>query len=107
VVVRGPVRPAVFLLFVSAISAVAAPAPARQQAGQKLYAAHCVMCHGPDGTGGSGPSLTGKLKHGKDVRSVSRVIKQGIPGTMMPPSSLPDSDIRQIATYVARLRPKK
>jgi hypothetical protein len=35
------------------------------------------------------------------------VIKQGIPGTMMPPSSLPESDIRQIATYVSRLRPKK
>src|SRR5579862_7737090 len=61
-------------------------------AGRELYNASCTSCHGLDGTAGDrAPALAAARRY---VRSsdddLFAAIKNGIPGTAMPPSGLPD-----------------
>jgi mono/diheme cytochrome c family protein len=73
--------------------------------GQKTFQDSCSMCHGPDGKGGIGPSLRGKLKHGSDRTSVQNVIKNGVPGTSMPAmKGMPSSSLSHVTAYVLSLQ---
>ena len=73
--------------------------------GKMLYNASCVRCHGIEGTGGEGPTLTSPdLERAPDDEALERVIRSGIPGTDMPGTRhLNEADVRQIATYVRSL----
>ena len=80
------------------------------RAAGQLFAEHCASCHGAEGRGGTGPSLRAPLSRGNTSKEVTAVIKNGVPGTLMPPSGLPDTQNRQLAQYVLGLRkgkPKK
>lgn len=52
--------------------------------GESIYRSNCAFCHGLTGKGGRGPDLTGRRNHGATRADVSRIVKQGIPGTSMP-----------------------
>jgi putative heme-binding domain-containing protein len=74
-------------------------------AGRRIFDAQCAWCHGADGTGGMGPNLQGKLRHGATVASIVDIITNGIPATDMPGfrGPLTDRSIRQTAAYVQSL----
>src|SRR5215813_10795833 len=98
--IRNP--KSVFLLVVLAATLYGQPDPT--EAGRELFAGACAACHGPNGEGGHGPGLA----DGRRVRRLSDEqlfdsIKQGVPGTDMPPCALPDEQIRRMAAFVRSL----
>jgi mono/diheme cytochrome c family protein len=73
--------------------------------GQKLFVAHCALCHGIGGTGGRGPSLNQpELQRAADNQSLFRIIRNGIEGAEMPGAwQLTDREIWQVGGYVRSL----
>jgi cytochrome c oxidase cbb3-type subunit III len=74
-------------------------------AGAKLWATSCTGCHGPDGNGGArGPNLVRRsLWHPLSDEAMHRAIKEGVPGTDMPPSNLSDADTWKVVAFVKAL----
>src|SRR5438270_13545939 len=75
-------------------------------AGRQLYNASCTVCHGLEGTAGDrAPALAAGRRY---VRSsdddIFAAIKNGIPGTPMPPAGLPDDSAWKITAYIRSLR---
>ena len=98
---------AVLTLIVLAAPAFAqAPSsPDDVRAGGVLFGQLCVTCHGFNGTGGAGPSLTRpKLLNAPDDAALRAVINDGIAGTGMPRvrRTTPD-ELRQLVAYVRSL----
>ena len=98
--------------------------PANASAGARVYAAHCAICHGPDGHGNgpAAPSLhprprnfSGgifKLKSTSEgqpptLEDVRTAIQRGMPGSSMPAwqDVLSDAEIDAVADYVRALGP--
>ena len=74
---------------------------ADRAAGEKIFRSHCAGCHGLNGTGGSGPSLTaGVFYHGSSDQDLYRNISEGIPGTAMPDQFFSSAQLWQIVAYV-------
>lgn len=71
--------------------------------GKKLYTIHCAGCHGPDGSGGTGVNLLGKLTNGTHAKMVV-VVKRGIAGTAMPAAPLTDEEVNKVVAHVMTLR---
>ena len=72
------------------------------RAGGVLFGGLCVTCHGFNGTGGAGPSLTRpKLLNAPDDAALRVVISDGIPDRGMPRvrRTTPD-ELRQLVAYV-------
>jgi mono/diheme cytochrome c family protein len=84
---------------------LAAQQPVNVAAGQRLFAANCAVCHGPDGAGATAPiNLTrGEFKHGGSGEELFNTISKGIPGTEMPGSFLSPAEIRQVVAFVRSL----
>lgn len=95
-------------------------------AGQRVYAQHCAVCHGPDGRGNgpAAPSLRPrprdftrgifKLKSTPEnepptLDDVRATIKGGMPGSSMPAwgDLLPNAEIDAVADYVRAFGPLK
>jgi cytochrome c oxidase cbb3-type subunit 3 len=71
--------------------------------GAGLFKENCAFCHGKDASGGeTGPDLTrSKVVTGdKNAEAIGQVVRNGRPGTAMPPFSLPDSDIQALAAFI-------
>src|ERR1700704_481561 len=83
-----------------ASQAGAAGAAGDVQAGQKLFVTACRVCHGEEGIGNRAPSLRGERF---TVDFVSRTVKYGRPGTLMPKfeGGFTEAQINQLGTYVA------
>ena len=76
------------------------------QSGKRLFASNCAVCHGPEGAGGRGANLARPaLRRAADDRGLFFVIRQGLPGTEMPPAwwVLNEHEIWQVAAYVRSL----
>jgi cytochrome c oxidase cbb3-type subunit 3 len=74
---------------------------ADRAAGEKIFRSHCASCHGLNGAGGNGPSLTtGVFYHGSTDADLYRNISEGIPGTAMPDQFFSSAQIWQIVAYV-------
>lgn len=74
--------------------------------GKRLFASNCAVCHGPEGAGGRGANLAQPtLRRAPDDSSLFFVIRQGIPGTEMPPGwgVLDEHEMWQVAAYVRSL----
>lgn len=79
-------------------------------AGAKLFADNCASCHGPEGTGGSGPVLKDKrFLENASEEQLTNQIAVGIPRTTMPGWSqdnggpMTDRQIAQIVAYLKSL----
>jgi putative heme-binding domain-containing protein len=68
--------------------------------GGALFAGRCAECHGPDARGKLGPDLTQRWARGETDESAFRVIRGGVAGSSMPPSSAPDNEIWAIVAYL-------
>jgi len=74
-------------------------------AGQRVFDRTCQSCHGPAGRGDSGPPLTsGSFTRGSNDDDLFRTIRNGVPGSQMPPfQQLSDNEIWQVASYLRSL----
>lgn len=76
-----------------------------EPAGRRLFEMHCAHCHGREGSGARGPSLTGQRpSRAVDDASLAQVILMGIPGTEMPPTRMTESEGIALIEYVKSLR---
>jgi cytochrome c oxidase cbb3-type subunit 3 len=73
--------------------------------GTKLFAASCAGCHGPDGGGGArGPNLVRRsLWHPLSDDAIFQVIRNGVPGTDMPPTKLTDEQTWSLVAFIHAL----
>jgi putative heme-binding domain-containing protein len=78
----------------------------RAQQGREIYNRSCTMCHGQDGMAGDrGPALAARRSYLRTTeQDLFDAIKQGIAGTLMPASPLPDADISKMVAYIRSLR---
>ena len=70
--------------------------------GLALYRVRCGDCHGLDATGYRGPDLTAILGGMPDER-LFQTIRKGVPGTEMPPTSIPDDEVLMIMAHLRNL----
>jgi putative heme-binding domain-containing protein len=73
------------------------------EAGRKQYLTSCSGCHGPTAEGGRGPRLNNRRGRANADERLFTSIKNGIAGSDMPPSPLPDDKIWQMVTYVQNI----
>src|SRR5262245_45282478 len=73
-------------------------------AGRDQFNSGCAVCHGPTGQGGRGSRLADieRVQKMADAR-MFEVIKEGVAGTQMPPSSLSDNQIWQLVSFIRSL----
>ena len=73
--------------------------------GAVLFRQECMYCHGVGAQGGvRGPDLTtGSWSHGGSDAELADTIKDGVPGTAMPPHNLKSDEIWQIVAYLRTL----
>ncbi len=105
---------AVPLLLAFALIATAQDKPANPlgaspqvaEAGRLLYNKSCTACHGPDGTDGDrAPALDGNRRYFRvSEAAIFEVVKNGIPGTVMPSSGLSDNDVWRIVAFIRNVR---
>src|ERR1700722_19258909 len=69
-----------------------------------LFTEKCAVCHGAEAKGGDrGPALANNRRLGaRSVEDIAAIVKNGTPGGM-PAFPLPESQIRQLASFVHSL----
>jgi putative heme-binding domain-containing protein len=70
------------------------------RAGDALFAARCADCHGPDAKGNRGPDLTTLWNRGATDERVFASIRNGVAGSIMPPSAAPDAELWAIVAHL-------
>ena len=68
--------------------------------GAGLFAARCAVCHGPDAKGQLGPDLTQRWARGETDESAFLIVRNGVPGSSMPPNIAPDNEIWAIVAHL-------
>jgi putative heme-binding domain-containing protein len=73
--------------------------------GKRIFQGHCAGCHGPGGEGGRGAILARPtLTRATDDATLFQILKDGIPGTEMPPApELNNHEKWQVAAFVKTL----
>lgn len=83
------------------------PIPGSPSEGKVAYDQHCASCHGPEGTGGTGPRIANPafLATASDP-FLYHSIRLGRPGTPMPAfeGTVPEGSIRDIVAYLRSLQ---
>ena len=78
--------------------------PADIAQGERTYGTECSFCHGPKGEGAVGPALAvPHIRRAPTDAAMFQVIREGIAGTQMPPSTLPAAQLWQLVAYVRTL----
>jgi putative heme-binding domain-containing protein len=70
------------------------------RSGMTLYRVRCGDCHGLDAKGYRGPDLTAALAGEMTDERLFQIIRKGVPGTEMPPSTAPDEDVLMMIAYL-------
>jgi putative heme-binding domain-containing protein len=79
-------------------------AQSQVELGQQLYRANCFACHGPDGDQVNGVAFkTGVFRHATSDDDLAKIIDNGIPGTGMPPTAMPEASRRALVAYLRSL----
>jgi putative heme-binding domain-containing protein len=80
--------------------------PQLAEAGRLLYNRTCTGCHGPDGREGDrAPALDANRRYFRvSEAAIFDVVKNGIPGTVMPSSGLSDNDAWKIVAFIRNVR---
>ena len=80
--------------------------PQVAEAGRLLYNRTCTGCHGPDGREGDrAPALDANRRYFRvSEAAIFDVVKNGIPGTVMPSSGLSDNDSWKIVAFIRNVR---
>ena len=76
-------------------------------AGQAIYAANCIACHGDKGQGTVGPNLTDEYwLHGGSINNIFKTIKYGVPekGMISWEKTLSPKQIEDVANYIISLK---
>ena len=68
--------------------------------GRSLFGEQCATCHGADGRGLNGPSLVNLFASGANDDRVLQIIRNGVPGSIMPASRDSDDEIRAVIGYL-------
>ena len=72
--------------------------------GERTYGSQCSFCHGPKGEGAVGPALAvPRIRRAPTDAALFQVIREGIAGTQMPPSTLSTPTVWQLVAYVRSL----
>ena len=78
--------------------------PRAAAAGGSLFRAQCATCHGADAKGIAGiqaPDLTQLWTlPGKNDESVFQTIRNGVPGSIMPPHAFTDTETWMLVSYL-------
>jgi len=75
-----------------------------QDAGQKVFETTCGRCHGADGRGGEmGPAIVQRLAAHDDAQ-LTALIRKGLPGRGMPPSTVSDEEMPGLTRFLRRLQ---
>lgn len=79
--------------------------PADVESGARLYQAHCLVCHGADGSLIQGVDLRrAQFRRGSSDEDLIRIISAGIPGTAMPPTNLIPPELWAVVAYLRSMR---
>ena len=69
--------------------------------GGRLYRANCTNCHGPDGVGIPGVDLGhGRFRRVSSDEDLMQIIRRGIPGTPMPPTTYTEFQVKTLVAYL-------
>ena len=99
---RSGIYSSIMWVLVLLVAVQGALAAQEALSGKDLFAAHCAACHGRQGEGGRGVSLT-NLTRARDDDALFRVIQKGIPGTEMPAAPVSDGEVRALVVFVRSL----
>src|SRR5438128_8779665 len=80
--------------------------PADIENGSRIYQSSCAGCHGPTGDMVPGIELMrGQFRRASTDTEIIRIIRTGIPGTTMPPSSFSETQAGTIVAYLRSIAP--
>src|SRR5437867_8486379 len=69
--------------------------------GGQMFLSNCANCHGPDGDAVPNFSLaSGRFRHATTDSDLRKIIRNGIPGTPMPPSAYSETQAGMVVAYV-------
>jgi putative heme-binding domain-containing protein len=78
--------------------------PADIERGGQIFLLSCASCHGPNGDTVPGVNLaSGSFRRATTDQDLAALIRNGIPGTAMPPSSLTEAQALQVVAYLRSL----
>jgi cytochrome c oxidase cbb3-type subunit 3 len=78
--------------------------PADIERGGQTFLSSCAVCHGPDGDTIAGVNLaSGTFRHGTSDQELVNIIRNGIPGTAMPPNNLTEAQAGLVVAYLRSL----
>ncbi len=83
--------------------AASAMSPESLAAGEEIFKANCVACHGSDMKGGIGPDLTdAEWIHGGELEDITRTVTEGVPekGMLTWGPILGPEKVSQVAAFV-------
>ena len=71
--------------------------------GAALYGEACATCHGADARGLNGPNLVALIAAKRPDDRLLQTMRAGVPGSIMPPSTASDAELRAILSYIKAL----
>src|SRR5688572_29785007 len=74
--------------------------PAEIEEGRKLYDANCGGCHRETGEGVPGVELFRQIRRATSDEGIAAIIRQGIPGTGMPPHSYTEQQAMSVVAFL-------
>jgi putative heme-binding domain-containing protein len=78
--------------------------PADLERGEQLFMATCTSCHGPNGDVLLGVDIgLGTFRRATTDPELIAIVRGGLPGTAMPPSSLSEADAARVVAHLRRL----